>query len=135
MLVITLVALALAPVASRLVANIGNKISSEVDGGRTGHALHEHLDDAYEGALADEEIAQLIEARAFVRGEPPPDVEGEVRRIRDAALPTDDPELREEVRQVVVAINERRLRGGEPELDVEIEVARRLARLLGTNGH
>lgn len=53
---VTLVALALAPLASHLVKLVGNQISSD-------------LDTPYEGSELDDEIAQMIEARAFVRGE------------------------------------------------------------------
>jgi hypothetical protein len=126
-LAITLIAIALAPLASRLVRDIGAQISSELDGGRTGEALNTHLDDAYEGSLQDDEIAQMIEARAFVRGEaPPPDIGLEVQRAQDA-------ELRDEIRYLVIASNERRLRMGEAPFDVEAETARRLARHLGLN--
>ena len=44
---------------------------------------------------------------------------------------TDDPALREEVRQLVVARNERRLRQGKEPLDVESEVDRQLRDLGG----
>jgi hypothetical protein len=40
-----------------------------------------------------------------------------------------DAELREEVRQLVIARNERRMRQGKPPLDVEEEIARQLADL------
>lgn len=126
-LVVTLVALCLAPVASRLVGRIGEQISSELDGGRTGDALNAHLNSEYEGATRDDEIAQMIEARDFLRGETTTDIEAEVRQLSD-----DD--LREEVRQIVIAANERRARLGKPPLDVEAEVVRRLAQALGTNG-
>ena len=43
--------------------------------------------------------------------------------------PTDDPALREEVRQLVVARNERRARQGKEPLDVEAEVDRQLREL------
>ena len=130
---IVLVALALAPVASRLVKRVGEEISAELDGGRTGEALTNHLDRSYEertagGGLRDDEIHQLIEARAFVRGESAPPAAGEVQRI----VAKNDPGLRDEVRQLVIASNERRARVGEPPRDVEPEVDRRLARLLGT---
>lgn len=114
MLAITLVALALAPLASRLVARIGEQISSELYPGP----------DA-EGA-EQEEIRQLIEARAFVRGDPVPDIEQEVARLNDA-------DLREEIRSMVLATNESRGRRGERPFDVELETARRLAKYLGQN--
>jgi hypothetical protein len=132
-LVIVLVALALAPLASRLVERMGEEISAELDGGRTGEALTNHLDRSYEerttgSGLRDDEIHQMIEAQAFLRGESVPPADGEVRRI----LAREDPGLRDEVRQLVIASNERRARVGEPPRDVEEEVDRRLARLLGT---
>ena len=45
--------------------------------------------------------------------------------------PVPDPGLEAEVRQLVVARNERRARQGEPALDVEAEVRRQLADLGG----
>ncbi|MGH2953433.1 MAG: hypothetical protein ACRDK9_05340 [Solirubrobacterales bacterium] len=48
---------------------------------------------------------------------------------RSGASATEEPGLREEVRQHVVAANRRRLRRGEPPLDVEQEVERRLREL------
>jgi len=88
----------------------------------------------------DEEVRQLVEAKAYRqkrRGEAPVDVESEVDRLlsgdpretEESPSPA-DPELaqiRDEIRQVVVAANERRERRGEPPLDVEAEVDRRLA--------
>ena len=44
-----------------------------------------------------------------------------------------DAELRAEVRQLVVARNERRLREGLEPLDVEAETERQLADLIGSN--
>jgi hypothetical protein len=41
--------------------------------------------------------------------------------------PPGDPQLRAEVRELVLAANERRTRRGEPALEVEVEVDRRLA--------
>ena len=43
--------------------------------------------------------------------------------------PAADPALEAEVRQLVIARNERRVRRGEPPLDVDEEVARQLAEL------
>lgn len=123
-LAVALIALCLAPVASRLVARIGEQISSELDGGRSGEALHAHLDSSYEGAERDDEIAQMLEASAYIRGV----------STTDAPVARDDG-LEEEVRQIVIASNERRARAGKPPLDVESEVVRRLAEALGANGH
>jgi len=77
----------------------------------------------------DEEIRQLLEARnarRARRGEPPLDVEAEMRRL---AAPTVDRELEGEIRDLVRARNFRRARAGQPPLDVEAEVQREVARL------
>lgn len=84
------------------------------------------------------EARQMIEAKSYHRqrrGEPPLDVEAEVRRLLDsgATSPAPNEELREEVRRLVVARNERRLRRGEPPLDVEGETGRQLADLVGSS--
>jgi hypothetical protein len=98
-------------------------------------------------AEREAEIRQLVQARhdrQAVRGEDTVDVDAEVARL--VALdpqsdPVDDPEagahertrqddmLRIEVRQLVMARNERRAARGDPPLDVEAEVERQLARL------
>jgi hypothetical protein len=77
----------------------------------------------------EEEIRQMIgaqNARRERRGQPPLDVEAEIRRLHQ---PQADPALREEVRQLVVARNARRARQGKPPLDVEDEIARQLSDL------
>jgi hypothetical protein len=77
----------------------------------------------------DTEIRQLLEARnarRARRGEPPIDVEQELRRL---TAPEIDPELRSEIRQLVVARNHRRARRGQPPLDVEAEIEREIATL------
>lgn len=102
----------------------------------------------------DEEVRQMVEAAAYrrrARGEGELDVDAEIDRVLglDAtAGPADDetagslspdarneegeaaPDelggIREEIRQLVVANNERRERRGEDPLDVESEVERRL---------
>ena len=77
-------------------------------------------------AERDAEIRQLLEARnarRAARGEPPVDVEAELRAL---TAPAADPELAAEVRQLVEARNARRVARGEPPLDVEAEVSRRL---------
>jgi hypothetical protein len=132
-LVVALVAIGLAPLASRLVRTIGGEISTELDGGRTGEALERHLDSTYEltsgSGSRDDEIAQMLEARAFLNGDP---------TLVEAAPGTrpsadEEAELREEIRSLVVANNERRERAGQVPFDVDAEVARRLARFLGPN--
>jgi hypothetical protein len=75
----------------------------------------------------DDEVRQLLEARnarRVARGEPPLDVEAELRRLT-APAPV-DAEVVAEVRRLVVARNERLVRRGREPLDVEAEVARRL---------
>ncbi len=94
-------------------------------------------------AADHEELRQLVEAKAFrqeQRGEEPVDVETEIERLLrgepgddPAPAPSADPEtaaIREEIRQVVVARNESRIRRGEHPLDVDAEVERMLADLL-----
>ena len=79
-------------------------------------------------AERDAEIRQMLEARnarRAARGEPPLDVDAELRALTAQA----DPELREEVRTLVEARNARRIARGEEPLDVEAEVDRRLREL------
>ena len=77
----------------------------------------------------DTEIRQMLEARnarRLRRGEPPLDIELELRRL---TAPQIDAELRSEIRDLVVARNTRRVRRGRPPLDVESEVERQIAEL------
>ena len=77
----------------------------------------------------DAEIRQMLEAtnaRRARRGEPPIDVEAELRRLTAPAV---DPELRSEIRDLVLARNHRRARQGKPPLDVESEIERQIAEL------
>lgn len=96
------------------------------------------------------EHVEASNARREARGKAPLDVDSEVeRRLRDmGAEPSgrrprpsrpaslsdirDDPTLREEIRALVVAGNERRARRGQEPLDVEAEVERQLAELSGS---
>ena len=94
-------------------------------------------------AEREAEIRQLVQARhdrEAGRGEQPVDVDAEVARLvaldpeRDPAAGRDeaarqDAALRVEVRQLVIARNERRAARGEPPLDVEAEVERQMRRL------
>ncbi len=80
-------------------------------------------------AERDTEIRQMLQARnerRARRGEPPLDVEAELRRLIAPAI---DDELRAEIRQLVVARNHRRERRGEDPLDVDAEVERQIAEL------
>lgn len=93
-------------------------------------------------AIQAAEVRQMLEAKADRRqrrGEAPLDVEAETARLlAEAETKTPEPgerieeELREEVRQLVVARNERRLRQGLEPLDVEQETERQLADLVGS---
>jgi hypothetical protein len=77
----------------------------------------------------DTEIRQLLEARnarRARRGEPPIDVEQELRRL---TAPQIDSELRSEIRDLVIARNHRRARQGKPPLDVETEIEREISSL------
>ena len=91
-----------------------------------------------ERAMQEAEARQMIEARSYRRvrnGQPPLDVEEEVRHLLDGGggqAPEVDDELREEVRRLVVVRNERRLRQGEEPLDVETETERQLADFIGS---
>jgi hypothetical protein len=100
-------------------------------------------------AEREAEIRQLVQARhdrQAGRGEEAVDVEAEVARLvalDPGSDPVDDPEagpnekrrhddlLRVEVRQLVIARNERRAARGETPLDVEAEVERQLEQLDG----
>jgi hypothetical protein len=77
----------------------------------------------------DTEIRQMLEARnarRARRGEPPLDVEAELRRL---TAPQIDDELRSEIRDLVIARNHRRARRGQPPLDVEAEIEREISAL------
>jgi hypothetical protein len=81
------------------------------------------------GVEREAEIRQMLEAlgaRRERRGEPPLDVETELRRL---TTPQIDAELRGEIRDLVIARNHRRARLGKPPLDVDAEVEREIAGL------
>jgi hypothetical protein len=90
----------------------------------------------------EEEIRSMLQARnerRARRGEAELDVDAELERLTGgapstkapAATPNIDPELREEIRQLVEARNHRRVRAGKEPLDVDAEVAREIERLTG----
>lgn len=98
------------------------------------------------GQVRDIEIEQMLQARSerlSRMGRPPLDVEAELERLRTGGevnwldqspqsrgeTHAHDPELVRELRQLVDARNERRMRRGEQPLDVQAEVQRRLAEL------
>jgi hypothetical protein len=78
-----------------------------------------------------------VEAKSYrrqARGGDPLDIDAEVERLLgelDTPASTIDRELREEVRQLVLARNERRMRRGEPPLNVEAEIERQVRNLEG----
>ena len=96
-------------------------------------------------AEREAEIRQLVQARhdrQAGRGEEPLDVEAEVQRLvaldsvdDPSAAPDEkgrqDAALRLEVRQLVIARNERRAARGQPPLDVDREVERQMEDLNG----
>jgi hypothetical protein len=92
---------------------------------------------AADRGLQEAEARQMLEAKSYRRlrrGEPPIDVEVEMRQLLGAAAdPVVDDELRAEVRRLVIRRNERRLRRGEDPLDVEAETDRQLADLVGSS--
>ena len=90
-------------------------------------------------AEREAEIREMLQARnrrRIRRGEAPVDVEEELRNLTagpsrgaapgHAAEDDTDPQLLEEIRQLVLARNQRRARAGKPPLDVEAEIAREL---------
>ncbi len=109
--------------------------------------------DSHAAALErDTEIRQMLLARSERlerSGQPPLDIEREAARLRNPAatlapvpgtgtgtgttshIHGHDPELVQELHQLAEARNERRRRRGEPLLDVDAEVARKLAELDG----
>ncbi|MCE3266501.1 MAG: hypothetical protein K0S15_1210 [Solirubrobacterales bacterium] len=79
-------------------------------------------------------MVQARSDRAQARGEKGFDVSAEVERLLERAPapgPSEDPGLRDEVRQLVIARNERRERQGKEPLDVDAEVERQLRELEG----
>jgi hypothetical protein len=94
-------------------------------------------------AEREQEIRQMLQARSdrlVRRGERPLDLDAELAKLEHAdgfgagalggtGTHSHDSGLALEVRQLVVARNERRRRQGQPALDVDAEVARTLAEL------
>lgn len=140
-LVLILLVVIVVPIAAIAFARSG-KAYDEIGKGQFAVDFDQDREDDHH-----EEVRQLVEAKAYrqmQRGERPVDVETEVERlIRSETTPPEagtpgpdsspapvDPEvaqIRSEIREVVIAKNERRERQGEPLLDVEAEVERMLA--------
>jgi hypothetical protein len=95
------------------------------------------LEPPVDRAVQAAEARQMLEAKAYRRrrrGEPPIDVEAELRRMLDspgASNPGLDQKLRAEVRELVVARNERRMRSGKAPLEVDAEIERQLSDSIG----
>ncbi len=142
--VLLLLCVVVIPIAAIAFARSGDRYA-EIGKGRFAVDFDEGQDES-----SKEEVRQLVEAKAYrqrQRGEQPVDVATEVERLLDGHLPGEDedpaaptierpaenahpdPEqaaIRAEIRQVVVAGNERRTRRGEEPLDVEAEIDRML---------
>jgi hypothetical protein len=115
------------------------RAASESDGALDGAAAY----GSEPRAEREREIRQMLQARSdrlVRRGERPLDIDAELAKLEGAdrfgagALggaggASHDSGLTLEVRQLVVARNERRRRQGQPALDVDAEVARTLAEL------
>lgn len=100
----------------------------------------------------------MLEASSYRRvrrGQPALDVDAELRRVMNGeppagaraadgdsagageqatSRPDADPELRAEVRRLVIIRNERRVREGQSPLDIESETDRQLADFIGSPG-
>ena len=81
------------------------------------------LDDA-----ARDELLERLEVSAVRAGEPDAEADEDIveEELRALTAPAADPELAAEVRQLVEARNARRVARGQPPLDVEAEVSKRL---------
>lgn len=117
--------------------------------GRGGLSMDEHSSYGWEPAAdspaaraeREQEIRQMLLARSernVRQGGQPLDIDAELARLTNpgngaesasGAAPSADPALDQEVRQLVVARNERRVRNGQDPLDVETEVQRTLSEL------
>lgn len=132
--VLLLVLIVVVPIATIAFARSGRGYD-EIGKGRFAVDFDENTEPS-----PQEEVRQLVEAKAYrqaQRGETPVDVEAEIERLLTGEPSADqspapksmDPEtlaIRAEIRQVVIAGNERRERRGEEPLDVEAEVDRML---------
>ena len=102
------------------------------DGEMTGAPAPPAPDTPASRAERELEVRQMLSARSerLVRAEAVLDVDAEVARLLEPIKPdAPDRGLTEEVRQLVVARNERRTRQGLEPLEVEAEVARTLEEL------
>lgn len=140
--VIWIVVLVFLPIAAVLFASAFGLLEQLGKGGLSIDEPPAHPAPTPGSAIAEaereEEIRQLLQARherQLARGEPAIDVEEELKRLlaldpaapeRKSAASEGDHALRQEVRQLVLARNERRIARGEAPLDVEAEIERQL---------
>jgi hypothetical protein len=146
--VILIVALAAIPIAAiAFILNAGNAFKSIGKGGLSVEFESDNprgmIDSGAgggdEAAINEAELRQMLEAKAYrqeARGETPLDVDEELAKaLAEQRSPGggggggEDAQLREEVRQLVVARNERRARQGKDPLEVDAEVERQLREL------
>lgn len=140
-LVVLLTVVVVAPIAAVMFARSGKSFEQLGKGpwaiDRDSDARpHGPGDPALERRETEEEIRQMVIAsdyRRRARGEDGIEIEEEVTRLlatRDTvsgpAGEVEHAEIRIEIRQLVVANNERRARRGEEPLDVETEVEKRI---------
>jgi hypothetical protein len=140
-LVVLLTVIVVAPIAAVMFARSGKSLEHlgkgpwAIDRDSDAHT-HGRGDSALERRETEEEIRQMVIAsdyRRRARGEDGIEIEEEVTRLlatRDTvsgpAGEVEHAEIRIEIRQLVVANNERRARRGEEPLDVETEVEKRI---------
>ena len=140
-LVVILTVLVVAPIAAVMFARSGKSLEQLGKGPwamdrDSDAAARSGGDGAGNGRETEEEVRQMVIAsdyRRRARGEDGIEIEEEVTRLL-ATLDTgggpfgetEHAEIRVEIRQLVVANNERRVRRGEEPLDVEAEVEKRI---------
>ncbi len=145
--VLAAITLAILPIAAFTFARSGPAWESIGKGGRFGvmHSMPPprmaHPSPEIDLAIQAAEARQMLEAKSYrriQRGEEPLDVEAEMTALLDTELSGTgkgkrdlDEKLRAEVRELVVARNERRMRRGEEPLEVEAEVERQVADFIG----
>jgi hypothetical protein len=119
--IVVVIVVVLAGIVAVVLAVNGDRYDHIGRGGMTFDREAQSVDtDPYR----DEEIRQMLAARAARRGEAV-DIEAELAAL--TAPPPADDALRAEVRAFVEARNERRIARGQAPLDVDAEVERRLS--------
>ena len=133
--VILIVALAAIPIAGLAFAAGAGNAFRQIGKGRFSVEFEDDLPQKVRDSDAEaspdvreEEIRQLLEAKAYRQSSRGEEL-GRLITDQAAAAPGEDPALREEVRQLVIARNERRQRQGKEPLDVDAEIERQLREL------